>query len=498
MFRYVVLILGFVAVPFIAFAQVQITEIMYDLGEDASGSTADAKREWIEILNNGSASVDLSDWRFNDGSNHKFATSSITNSLTLPAGAYAILASDAETFLSEHPGFNSILFDTVMSLNNTGSTLSLIDDNGATEDSVSYTSDVGGGGDGNSLQLVSGAWMSGSPTPGEANAAGGANDTPQNDTNTSDGTQNNENTPPPQETKKTLAPAPIKINFFADAGGDRTGVTGAPIYFTGRGYGLKGEPLQNALYTWNFGDGSYVKGERVSHIFMYPGTYRVMLDVSSDKYSASDAATVTITDADIEITYADSDRIEIADRTGVELDLSLWRLHAGDQVFTFPKETILLPEHVGIFPSAITGLTEENNVSLRYPNDKLAVAYDKNSIPIVFEQKTYVPETVSAPVSRSSSARKVAIASNDSIALLDVAVASTDPAMTDMTATTATSSELLTASAADSGGNMYPWLLGLVSIISVGSLLALSQKNPLPDRTSSKKEITADDITIID
>ena len=516
MIRYTILILGFVAVPFIAFAQVRITEIMYDLGENASGSQSDAKREWVEIQNDGTDAVDLSDWRFNDGSNHTLAAppeNGGTGSLTLSPGTYAILASDAATFLSENPSVSGTVIDTVMSLNNTGDTLSLIDANSATENSVSYTSDLGASGDGNSLQLVNGAWAAGTPTPGAANTAGGTGDPPGNDTNTDNTSDQLDDTPSETETteqtKKTPAPAPVKIDFYADAGGDRSGVTGATMYFTGRGYGLKGEPLQYAQYTWNFGDGSYEKGQRVPHTFMYPGTYRVMLDVSSDKYSTSDAVTVTVTDADIEIIYAGPDRIEIANRSEAELDLSLWRLWSDGRAFTFPKESILLPEHVGIFPSSVTRLIahEPNSVSLRYPNDKLAVAYDKQSVPVAFEQKTYVPEVT--PVSASPTGRKIAFASNDvgSLETPQSDPVRIDTATTDATTTLATSSELLTASAADAdgSGSIYPWLLALISIISIGSLLALSRKNAPPQTVpvtsnvqTSKKEITADDITIID
>ncbi|MCH7530071.1 lamin tail domain-containing protein, partial [Patescibacteria group bacterium] len=50
--------------PITSFAQVVINEIMYDL------EGVDNPHEWIEIFVTGGQPLDLTDWRFNDGSNH--------------------------------------------------------------------------------------------------------------------------------------------------------------------------------------------------------------------------------------------------------------------------------------------------------------------------------------------------------------------------------------------------------------------------------------------
>src|SRR5438105_3103548 len=52
--------------PTATFAQVVISEIMYD----APGS--DSHAEWIELQNTGDSAVDISKWKLNDGSNHVF------------------------------------------------------------------------------------------------------------------------------------------------------------------------------------------------------------------------------------------------------------------------------------------------------------------------------------------------------------------------------------------------------------------------------------------
>ena len=83
-------------VPSIAFGQIIFTEIMYDL----EGSDTD--REWVEIFNNGSESVDITGWKFSDGSNHVLndpPKNGGSGSLVIGAGAYAVLTENANVFL---------------------------------------------------------------------------------------------------------------------------------------------------------------------------------------------------------------------------------------------------------------------------------------------------------------------------------------------------------------------------------------------------------------
>jgi hypothetical protein len=149
--------------PVAVSADIQISEIMYD----ASGS--DTKREWIEIRNTGSVAVDLTAWKFEDASKHVLNAppkNGGTGSLVLAPGAYAIIAADAQTFLSEYPGLTNVI-DTVMSLKNTGSSIALVGESTA---SATYTKSLGANGTGDSLQLHNGAWIHAQPSPGAPNA----------------------------------------------------------------------------------------------------------------------------------------------------------------------------------------------------------------------------------------------------------------------------------------------------------------------------------------
>ena len=159
--------------PKIIFAQVIINEIMYDL------SGTDDKHEWVELYNNGSAPVDLTDYKFNDGdtaTNHGLNAPPKNNSrgsIILNANEYLLLADDAATIASDLPAYNGTIIDTVINLSNTGATLKLLDKDSLEISTVSYTKDLGATGNGRTLEF-SGAALKESTvyggTPGRINS----------------------------------------------------------------------------------------------------------------------------------------------------------------------------------------------------------------------------------------------------------------------------------------------------------------------------------------
>lgn len=131
-----------------------ISEIMYD----AQG--ADGQKEWLEVFNSDQEPVEIltgsgqHTWRFYDGSNHTLNL--VQGTSTIPSLAYFIIAGDADQFIAGHPDFSGIVFDTVMSLPNSSSTLALSFDGGDTQNiTASYDSAWGGAGDGYTLEKIS-------------------------------------------------------------------------------------------------------------------------------------------------------------------------------------------------------------------------------------------------------------------------------------------------------------------------------------------------------
>jgi len=147
-----------------------INEIMYDL----PGS--DDKHEWIELFNNGTETIDLSNWKFNDGSNHKLNPPSSSNggrgSLLLAPGEYLLLADDAQTLINDLPNYQGTIIDTVMNLNNTTDTIKIINAEGETVASATYNKELGAAGNGKTLSWDGSSFresLSEGGTPGKAN-----------------------------------------------------------------------------------------------------------------------------------------------------------------------------------------------------------------------------------------------------------------------------------------------------------------------------------------
>ncbi|MCR4330846.1 MAG: lamin tail domain-containing protein [Patescibacteria group bacterium] len=354
--------------PFFVGAQVVITEIMYD----AEG--ADTGHEWIEIYNTGGESVDIKNWKFFEAdTNHGLV--SIAGGTSIPAGGYAIIADNGTQFLTDFPSFSGVVFDSSFSLKNDGGEVIAIR-NDALEnvDILTYNPALGAGGDGMTLQKNGNAWTALSATPG----AGGSAATPEtsNTTTTTTETESSSSATAPSSNRNF----PVEPQIYANAGSDRTVQAGADVVFEGQAFGIEKKPLPNARFIWNFGDGGTKEGQSVLYHYAYPGEYIVVLDVASGKFSASDRARVRVIPTSISISAVSIDTnpfIELSNTSQTELDISWWRLRAGENHFTIPKNTFIPSKSSIRFAASITGLamTSFSDVTLLYPNGELAYRY---------------------------------------------------------------------------------------------------------------------------
>ncbi len=143
-------------------ANFEITEIMYDL------DGTDSNREWIEVKNIGDKNEDLSKWYlFSDNTKHALIPQ--TESI-IESGRYAVIAQNVPQFKNDWPNFTGLIFDSSWtSFNNNGEIISLKDPKLNVVSSISYTSSLGGAGDGDSLQKINDTWVGSKPTPGVEN-----------------------------------------------------------------------------------------------------------------------------------------------------------------------------------------------------------------------------------------------------------------------------------------------------------------------------------------
>lgn len=335
--------------PHFAFAAVVINEIAW-MG--TAVSTAD---EWMELVNDGPAAVDLTGWRLEatDG------VPAIALSGSMSAGSFFLLERTDDGTV---PGITANLIYTG-ALSNSGETLILKDASGAAVETV----DASGGwpaGDNatkDTMQRSGTGWITASPTPRAANA-GSTSSAPQPVPPAAEPTP----APPSPQASAGAAPAP---SLGADAGSDVVAIAGAIVQFNGLSFGLDGKPLDGARFFWNFGDGSTQEARSPTHIFYFPGTYHANLLVQSGYYAGSDWRTITVLPAEIsisEIQPGENGFIEIANASAARVDIGGVFL-TDDQRFVFrvPSGTVIGPKGVVVLPSANTHLAPTTYLDLR-------------------------------------------------------------------------------------------------------------------------------------
>ncbi|MBU1557864.1 lamin tail domain-containing protein [Patescibacteria group bacterium] len=355
----------FLFFPLVLNAEIIITEIMYN----PEGS--DTGKEWLEIYNKGEA-VDLTGWKlFEAETNHKINPAEEGKNLNFPANSYAIIVDNFEKFKENYSSFSGLVFDSAYSLSNTGETLIIRDNDLNDIDSVNYSVDSGADGDGNSLQLINNSWVSANPTIGETNNFSETQEPPVSSSETSEVDNANNST----------TDFPIEPQIFADAGKDRKIIVGADTMFNAKGFGIEREPLQNARYSWSFGDGGLKEGQNILYTYKYPSKYVVVLNVSSGEHTANDRIIVEALPADIIISEVNSEEgfIELYNRSKYELNLSWWRIRSEGQYFSLPKDTIILPDNKIRVSSQITKLNylNKNQIYLLYPNGEVVNKYSE-------------------------------------------------------------------------------------------------------------------------
>ncbi len=444
-----ILISLFISFPTFLYAAVSITEIMYDPAGTDDG------HEWIEVYNSGE-SFDLSKWKlFEGGSNH--GISAYAGGSNLATGGYAVLADNPQKFLADWPNFSGIVFDSVFSggLNNTnGETMTLRNDSAVDVDSVTYNPTLGANGDGNSLQKIGSSFIASAPTPGSASGSGSGSSSATETENQKEEEESSSSSSVASTTPTSTGGSyPVEPQISVSAGENRVVVAGAGTVFQGSVRGLKGDSIRDARLVWNFGNGDVREGYSVLYAFPFPGRYAVVLDASSETYSATARFTVTVVPAHVSLTKVTQEFVEITNASGIELNVGLWLLAADGKTFRFPANTILFPRESVSISNVATGLapSSPSAVTLLYPNGTLATAYGTELIAArgVASQEASQVERVSVP--------SEAVTSVSSRSMLAAPIA----------ALGSTSMPILSSFA------MLPWIIGLLAVIGIGIAAAL-------------------------
>lgn len=476
--------------PLQASAKVLISEVMYN------PDGADDKHEWIELFNGYNAPVDISKWKINDGSNHIFNVppkNGGTGSLTITSGGYLILAGDAATFLGDHSGISVSVIDTAISLGNTAETISLLRDDGTTEDRVSYTKDMGAYDDGNSLQrgsVTSGSLVAGAPTPGTGTLSGDSSAPPAS-ASSQDETANSASASDSASSASAKKVSPPAAEVFADAGDDRTVAVGADVVFQGRVYDRKKNVLDDVRYVWNFGDGASAEGPTVKHHYSYPGTYVAVLSAADEAFSISDKVKVTAEPAQMVLIALPDGGVELKNTSAHDRDLSNWIINANGRLFTLPKDTAVLGKSSIFVSSETMGFKSDSDTLLEYPNGTRVTS-------LIAQVATSSEVFTAAPLPIARAAQNIPYTGSDPIAYAPVHIAKRSPMASsdgedsiDVASSSeeGTSTSQVASAAAASGGSSVWWLSAIGLALCVGGGIMLVRRTAQKERNEDNTHL---------
>ena len=235
---------------------------------------------------------------------------------------------------------------------------------------------------------------------------------------------------------------------------DRVVSVGADTVFAAVVYDGKGNRRPDATASWSFGDGTHRIGTNVYHAYYAPGEYIVMVRASVPEGDEAEfEVLVTAKEARLAIQDISDKGITLINHDSRVVDLSGWRLTAGEREFKIPLDTFMLGSRTLTLSSRVTGLQFVGSASLLYPNGDIADIYPHVVEKVLLAPKAEVTASASyAPAQAVTSPvpQKEQIEETEDISLAAAATAVSEEPEEE------SSSEGILPS---------PWVLGLLSLV---------------------------------
>lgn len=499
--KYFVFVVIFLGGFNFAYANLEITEVMYD------PAGANISHQWVEVYNNGTDSIDLSDWSLTDyDTTWHFRSISSDDSTILNPNSYALIAktSNLVDFKSKNPNLGGQILRANITLGADSGQIGLSSDKKNIISEVSYSGIMNNG---NSLQKIEGIWNESSPTPGitntQSNTAVTTESTSNNDNNstatsssidtsTSINTDvNTNNNSSSSSTSKILISDSGEYKITTKIISPKIITAGLPFYISSLTTTNKKETLAIGRYVWNFGDGSSFESQsrqEFEHTYNYPGEYVLSLSFFNNHFEKTPSATnrmiIKVISADIIINSVGNETdsfIEFENKSNYEIDLSGFIITAGTHNFIIPSGTIILPNHKLKLSSKITGFNAPDILSIVVTNQagEVITSYPQKELPIF---KNNISNSGSSDNIKYSSNKKNNTPNSDSSIIN----------LNDLVAQAGNLESPVNPKSA------YIWF-GLFGIIAIGIIVIfITRRKTIETPDYLEKEIRAEDMTIIE
>ncbi|MEI7689267.1 MAG: lamin tail domain-containing protein [Candidatus Nomurabacteria bacterium] len=457
------------------------------------------ENRFIELYNNGSDPVNLTDWYIQ----RKTATGSTYGSLvsktyfenkTIEPNGYFVISK--VNLSSSNIVYDSLTLTESNSIQIKNSESVVVDKVGWGE-----SNDCGGvcapnPTDGKSISRTSsGSFIVTSSTPGLLNNESeniNENTDTVNNTNTTD--SNTTSGSSTSGTSGSIMPKVVLETFKISTKivSPKIVTAGIPFLIDHMTTGIRKEKIVSGKFVWNFGDG--MKKEMPASLpfeysYQYPGDYVLSLSYYSsylnEKPDAVDRITMKVVPSGIIVSSIGSSLdpyIEIENNSNYEISLNDWILRGGSHVFMFPDDMVILPNKKLKLSPKITGfdINDLSSISIFDKSGQIFAVYPRQNIAPVVNYVNKKP--VVDNVSKQNTTENNQIDNSDNIVNLND----------------------LAANASNTGNlnifknNFYPWLgLGSVIFIGAASVIILRRKGR-EYQDYAEGELSAKDMTIIE
>ncbi len=163
-------------------------------------------------------------------------------------------------------------------------------------------------------------------------------------------------------------------NFKIDAGRKRLVTVNTPVEFLA--HASTDTIERSAKYSWSFGDGSMVGGREAEHVYMFPGTYNVVLNAEFGESESVARTEVVVVEPSFSLEkegFGEDGYVEIKNNDKTEVNLAGWILSNGNEALIFAPDTIISGGRSITFPFPHF----KEDARLFYPNRKELVLKKK-------------------------------------------------------------------------------------------------------------------------
>ncbi len=361
--------------PFSALAGIFFSEIAW------MGTPESQYGEWIELYNDSSVNINLGGYKiYEEGG--KVLLGELTGSIL--ANGFYVLERATPSVPDPLPGVSGQLLSFGGGgLKNSGEFLILKSQDDLLLDSINFSSGwpAGDSETKQTMQKISGNWMTATATPGALNVytkPANIKEAEQID-NTKESKSNNKDSQKgaisAHSSGVALSNFKPESSFSLSAGRDRIAAVNSPVVFEAFLFDGK-KSINGEKFFWNFGDGYYATGKIEDHYYDLPGEYNVTLNAQVENYTLVARSKVKVFEPKLSLDVLENKSqkyVSAENLEDYEINLGGWQIKSAGAEFTIPRDTIILPRGRVNFTAKVMGLSLSGgrDVSLVYPNGEI-------------------------------------------------------------------------------------------------------------------------------